>query len=149
MQKMWTAIISGVTNLVGGYFKDKQEIKKAKVEAEKIKIQADADIAKATAVSATKRAEAGQEQDYNLDMVAMQNMEKSWKDELILIVFMVPLVMCFIPGYDVYVMNGFTVLANTPDWYQWLLVGMIVVIYGLRGLLRYVIDKFGGFGKGK
>ena len=143
---MWTALIGPVVGAVSGYFKDKQEIKKAKVEAEKITIQAEAEVKKADAVNKMKRAKQGQLQDYELDRIAMNNMEKSWKDELILVVFLVPAVLSFIPGYAEQVKAGFEALAQTPDWYQWTLMGMIVVIYGLRGMAGKVMDKFG---KGK
>ena len=139
---MWTALIGPVVGAVSGYFKDRQEIKKAKVEAEKITIQAEAEVKKAEAVSKMKRAEAGELQDYELDRIAMKNMEKSWKDELVLIIFLIPAVMSFIPGYSYQVKAGFDALAQTPDWYQWILMGMIIVIYGLRGMASKVMDKF-------
>ena len=139
---MWTALIGPVVGAVRGYFKDKQEIKKAKVEAEKITIQAEAEVKKAEAVSKMKRAEAGELQDYELDRIAMKNMEKSWKDELVLIIFLIPAVMSFIPGYSYQVKAGFDALAQTPDWYQWILMGMIIVIYGLRGMASKVMDRF-------
>lgn len=127
-----SAIVSGVSD----YFKGKQEISKTKLEGE-IKVL----IAEAEAK--VKRLEKESEQDYDLDKLATQNMEKSWKDELILIIFLVPVVMCFIPEYHVYVTNGFASLALVPDWYMGILVGMVVVIYGMRGLLKMVIQMVG------
>jgi len=135
---------SAVVNGVVGYFKDKQEIKKAKVEAEKITIAAEAEVKKAEAVNKMERAKQGQLQDHELDMIAMKNMEKSWKDELVLVIFLIPAVMSFIPGYADQVKAGFEALAQTPDWYQWTLMGMVIVIYGLRGLAGKVMDRFKG-----
>ena len=51
--------------------------------------------------------------------------------------------MCFIPEYHVYVTNGFASLALVPDWYMGILVGMIVVIYGMRGLLKMALQIIG------
>ena len=127
-----TAIVSGVSD----YFKGRQEIKKVELEADKMLIMAEAQ-AKAD------RLKREAEMDYDLDKIAMQNMEKSWKDELILLIWLTPVVMCFIPEYHVYVTNGFASLALVPDWYMYILVGMITVIYGMRGLLRMMIEKFG------
>ena len=131
-----SAIVSGIS----GYFKDKNEIKKVQVEADKLLIMAEAE-------SKAKRLEREAEMDYDLDRIAMQNMDKSWKDELILIIWLAPVVLCFLPEYQVHVTNGFATLALVPDWYMYILVGMIVVIYGLRGLLRMflqlMIDKIG------
>lgn len=136
---MISGILSIGSAIVGGisdYFKGKQEISKAKLEADKMLVMAEAQ-AKAD------RLKKESEQDYDLDKLATQNMENSWKDELILIIFLVPVVMCFIPEYQIYVTNGFASLALVPDWYMGILVGMIVVIYGMRGLLKMVLQMIG------
>lgn len=127
-----SAIITGVSD----YFKGKQEIKKVELEADKMLIMAEAQ-------SKADRLKREAEMDYDLDKIAMQNMEKTWKDELILLIWLTPVVMCFIPEYHVYVTNGFASLALVPDWYMGILVGMIVVIYGMRGLLKMVLQMVG------
>ena len=124
-----SAIVSGVSD----YFKGKQEINKTKLEGDIKVLVAETD-------AKVRRLEKESEQDYDLDRLATENMERSWKDELILIIFLAPLVMCFIPEYQVYVTNGFASLALVPDWYMGIIVGMIVVIYGMRGLLKMVLQ---------
>ena len=128
-----SAIVSGIS----GYFKDKNEIKKVQVEADKLLIMAEAE-------SKAKRLEREAEMDYDLDRIAMQNMDKTWKDELILIIWLVPVVLCFFPEYQIHVTNGFATLALVPDWYMYILVGMVVVIYGMRGMLKMALHSFGG-----
>ena len=131
-----SAIISGIS----GYFKDKNEIKKVQVEADKLLI-----MAKAEAEANKMRRES--EQDYDLDKIAMIAMDKSWKDEFLLILFSIPIAMCFFPEYRQYVEDGFKTLNIIPEWFMYIYVTMIVVIYGLRGLLRMflqlMIDKIG------
>ena len=127
-----SAIISGVND----YFKGKQEISKTKLEG-------DIKVLIAEAEAKVKRLERESEQDYDLDRLATENMEKSWKDELILLIWLTPVAMCFIPEYHVYVTNGFASLALVPDWYMGILVGMVVVIYGMRGLLKMVLQMVG------
>ena len=124
-----TSIIGGITD----YFKGKQEINKAQLEA-------DIKLIIAEAESKAKRLEREAEMDYDLDKIAMQNMNKTWKDELILVIFMIPLVMSFLPAYQEYVTAGFASLALVPDWYMYILVGMITVIYGMRGLLKMLLQ---------
>ena len=131
-----SAIVSGIS----GYFKDKNEIKKVQVEADKLLIMAEAE-------SKAKRLEREAEMDYDLDRIAMQNMNKSWKDEFLLILFSIPIAMCFFPEYRQYVEDGFKTLNIIPEWFMYIYVTMIVVIYGLRGMLKLVlqimIDKIG------
>ena len=124
-----SAIVSGIS----GYFKDKNEIKKVQVEADKLLIMAEAE-AKA------KRLVRESEQDYDLDKIAMQNMEKTWKDELILLIWLTPVVMSFIPEWQPYVTAGFASLALVPDWYMYILVGLVTVIYGMRGMLKMLLQ---------
>ena len=81
---------------------------------------------------------------------AMQNMDKTWKDELILLIWLTPVVMSFVPEWQPYVIAGFASLALVPDWYMGILVGIIVVIYGMRGLLKMVLQMVGNrFNLGK
>lgn len=134
-------VIGSLIELGGTYLKGKQEELKAKAEATIVGIQAEADIKKAKALSATKLAESGQEQNYDLDRLAMENMNKSWKDEAILVIFLSPMVLAFIPGMDIYALAGFEVIAKMPEWYQYIIIGMVVVIYGMRGMLEKLIDK--------
>ena len=127
-------------NVISEYFKDKNEIKKVQVEADKLLIMAEAK-------SKAKRLQREAEMDYDLDRIAMQNMDKSWKDDLILLIWLTPVVMSFIPEWQPYVVEGFASLALIPDWYMYILVGLVTVIYGMRGMLKMVlqlmIDKIG------
>ena len=123
-------------NVISEYFKDKNEIKKVQVEADKLLIMAEAE-------SKAKRLEREAEMDYDLDRIAMQNMDKSWKDELILLIWLTPVVMSFIPVWQPYVVEGFASLALIPDWYMYILVGLVTVIYGMRGMLKMVLQIAG------
>lgn len=123
-----SAIVSGISD----YFKGKQEIKKVELEADKMLIMAEAQ-AKAD------RLKREAEMDYDLDKIAMQNMDKTWKDELILLIWLVPVILSFIPEYQHIVVNGFAALGLVPDWYMYILIGMITVIYGMRGMLKMAL----------
>ena len=83
----------------------------------------------------------GQQIDYNLDLLATKNMEKSWKDEFLLIIFIAPMILAFTP-YSTYALKGFSIITKMPYWYVALIVGMVVVIYGMRSMLKdYIQNK--------
>ena len=130
-----TAIVTGVSD----YFKGKQEISKVKLEADKILVMAEAN-------ARAEKLKRESEQDYDLDRLSMLAMEKSWKDEFLLILFSIPIGLCFIPEYRQFVEEGFKTLHIIPEWFMYIYVSMIVVIYGLRGLLRMflqvILNKF-------
>ena len=134
-------ILGSLVELGGTWLKGKQEETQAKAEARLVEIKSEADIKAAKALCATKMAEAGQAQNYDLDRLAMEQMTKSWKDEILLLVFLIPMIMAFVPDMDKHALAGFEVIAKMPDWYQYIIIGMVVVIYGMRGLLEKIIDK--------
>lgn len=118
---MVLSILTAVTGIAGGWFKDRAAIKKAQVKAKIKEIESTG--------AANKSA----------DEIALKNMEKSWKDELVLIVFLIPAILAFFPQYQGIVQAGFIALNSMPDWYKLILTGIIATIYGLRWLIQPVM----------
>jgi len=111
-------LIGPLTNLVGGYFKNKSEEKQAKHQAKMSVIQNDADWE-------SKMADAS---------------ASSWKDEFWTIVLAVPV---FMVGYAIALDDtdviertklGFEALSGLPEWYQYLLFIAISSSFGIRGV---------------
>jgi cation transport ATPase len=123
-------LLTTLVQIGGNWLDNQQKISQAKTDAEITTIKAQAD-----------RQASAQDQNYDLDRLAMENMSKSWKDEVILAVFLAPMIMAFIPGLESYALAGFGVMAQMPQWYQYIIIGMVVVIYGMRGLLEKVLEK--------
>ena len=134
-------VIPSLLSLGSTWLDGKNKQAQATVEAKLVEIKAEADIKLAKATAITKMAEAGQAQNYDLDRLAMENMSKSWKDEVILIIFLAPMLMAFIPSLKDSALAGFGVIALMPEWYRYIIIGMVVVIYGLRGLLEKVLEN--------
>ena len=134
-------VITSLLSLGNTWLEGKQKETEATLEARLVGIKAEADINVAKALAITRMAEQGQMQNYDLDRIAMEQMNKSWKDEFLLLVFLTPMLMAFIPGLEAYSLAGFTVIAQMPEWYRYIIIGMVVVIYGLRGLLEKVLEK--------
>ena len=134
-------VITSLLSLGSTWLDGKNKQAEATVEAKLVEIKAEADIKLAKATAITKMAEAGQAQNYDLDRLAMENMSKSWKDELILVIFLAPMLMAFIPSLKDSALAGFGVIALMPEWYRYIIIGMVVVIYGLRGLLEKVLEN--------
>lgn len=55
-----------------------------------------------------------------------------WKDEYVLVLLSIPLVLVFVPYTADYVMRGFEILQRTPDWYRWLVTMIFAAVYGIR-----------------
>ena len=67
--------------------------------------------------------------------------QTSWKDEYIVVVLSIPMIMCFIPGLVEYVERGFEALAKTPPWYQAAIGVMIAAVFGYRKYADWTMRK--------
>jgi len=124
------SLLSSVTEGISSYVSNKQKITQAKVEGELKVIQAKAEEKVAISKSKMKMAQSGQTQDYNLDRIAMEEMKNSYLDEALLAVFLAPIFHAY------WVAGGFAGLVIVPVWYLSLVIGMVVVKYGMRGMLK-------------
>lgn len=123
-----TGLISPITTLIGNW----QEKKKIEVQGQIAETKALTDAK----IEHLKTTTAG---DIDWNMLAMQNSGKSWKDEYILILWSIPIVLCFIPGMAPWVMAGFASLAQTPTWY---LSGWGVIVAASYGYKMYADHNF-------
>ena len=58
----------------------------------------------------------------------------SWKDEAWTLCFILILLMCFVPPLQDAVRQGFALLSETPDWFQWACLASIAASFGIRGV---------------
>lgn len=100
------------------------------------------------------------------DSRAQENQKNSWKDEFVLIMFSIPFLISFLPAfiesYNIITKGGsveriglsiktsWTNVALAPEWYQWILIGIVAGIYGLRWMVGFIkpnknkiVDNFG------
>lgn len=124
---MWEAIVGkllgGFGAEVAGYYRDKQKLKheqqlaklRGKIAYEEAKI---------------RRASESEGRDHEWELESIRN--SGWKDEWVLVILSIPLVLCFLPWTVAYVQMGFSALANTPEWYRWLVMLIFTAIYGIR-----------------
>ena len=117
---MLKALLGPITNLIGGYMKNKAEEKQAKHEAKIAVIQNDANWEETMAAASAN----------------------SWKDEFWTLILSIPI---FMVGYaiaanDVTVIDrvhlGFAALSELPEWYQYLLFIAISSSFGIRGVSK-------------
>lgn len=124
-------LLGKIPEVVGTYFTERQKLKSAEKMRELElkdaihKRQVDL-IAQGLAADATWEVE--------------QIKNSGWKDEYVLIVLSIPLIGCFVPGLAPYILRGFEILSQTPQWYQWLILLIFAAIYGIRVWRRQQSD---------
>lgn len=133
---LWDSIVGSligkVAPAVAGYYQTKLELK-AQVEIETLKGK----IAWEQAL--TKRASESEGRDHEWEIESIKN--SGWKDEWVLIVLSIPMILVFFPWTQPYIATGFEHLQQTPDWYRWLTTMIYAATFGIRLWRRDVMPK--------
>ena len=79
--------------------------------------------------------------DIDWDLEAMKGSQASWKDEYLVILFSIPLILAFIPGMEGVVQNGFEQLNKMPEWYQYSLGVIVAASFGVRSATKFFGKK--------
>ena len=122
---MWTALIAPIANIAGSWIDGKVEQTKAK---------ASANVARAKAEATIMEKKATGEIDWDIEMA--RSSASSWKDEWLVILFSIPLILAFIPGMEDVVRNGFEQLNKMPQWYQYSLGVIVAASFGVRSATK-------------
>jgi hypothetical protein len=114
-----------------------KELGSAAVDAYKVRTEAKnrLELAKLESEIAAERAWAewrtkNIDADAAWEQASIQN--SGWKDEFVLLLLSIPLVLVFVPPLTQHVLSGFEVLSQTPDWYRWLVVMIYAATFGIR-----------------
>ena len=127
---MWAALIGPIADLAGTWMAGKVEEKKA---------QSATKVAKAQAEAVVMQKKATGEIDWDLEMARASS--SSWKDEWLVILFSIPLILAFIPGMEGVVQNGFEQLNKMPEWYQYSLGVIVAASFGVRSATKFFGKK--------
>lgn len=120
---IWSKLIEGVTGPVADYFVKRQQLK-YDLKVKRLENKAKLEEAKAN--------RAIKELDSDTAWELKQLEKQGWKDDWVLILLSIPLVLVFIPQMAPYIYQGFAVLSTTPEWYRWLIMLVFTAIYGIR-----------------
>ena len=127
---MWTALIGPIANIAGSWMDGKVEQTKAKAAT---------NVARAKAEAVIMEKKATGEIDWDLEMA--KGSHSSWKDEWLVILFSIPLILAFIPGMGDVVANGFQQLEQMPQWYQYSLGVIVAASFGGRSATKFFGKK--------
>ena len=143
------SIASGIVSPIANIFvKDKElkaaqvrgrvDIAKAEVARKVAEINADADMFSQKTKLEGKKVEAYATAENHV----MDIRKTSWLDEGVVVVILAPALFSFVPFAQPYVKKGFEILQTLPDFYQALLVLVVVMTVGGGGLIRDLLGKF-------
>ena len=113
-------IIGPIANLAGTFLQGRLEKAKANTEVK---------VATAKAKAKIMERQATGEIDWDLESLKGA------------ILFSVPLALAFVPGMELHVLNGFTVLEQMPEWYQYSLGVIVASSFGVRAATKFFRRK--------
>lgn len=120
-------LLAAVTGNVGAeavdYFKQRQALN---YQLKLAKLQGEIDYEKANTAAWLQTAQ------HDADWELAQIKNSGWKDEYVLVLLSIPLVLVFIPYTQPYVLAGFAALEQCPGWFQLLLCSVFAATYGIR-----------------
>jgi len=124
---MIQALIGPLTELAGGWLKGKADKQAAEAKLKLTEAEAKAKImlSKETSVADWER-------------IMAQGSNNSFKDEWLVALFSVPLVLSFCGEWGrTAVAEGFTALEAMPDWYQYTLGVIVAASFGVRSATKF------------
>ena len=128
---MWAKIVATLTGQTVEAvlaYKGKKRQLKADIEMEILRGKAAYESAK------TQRAENSEGRDHEWEMASLKN--SGWKDEWVLIVLSIPMILVFIPWTQPFIVLGFEALAGTPIWYRIMVATIYFATFGIRMVRR-------------
>lgn len=126
--KILGKLIGGDTGAaIIGYFSKKQELKQNLALA---KLQGKIDVQKAADQYRAQQLQS----DTALSQAQLESKGNWLRQDWVLALLSVPLVLVFVPPFVPYVEAGFAALDKCPGWYRYLVVAVFAAIYGIRGV---------------
>ena len=123
---MLNLLVGPIASLASTWLEGKVETKKAETATK---------VAKAKAEAVIMEKKATGEIDWDLEMA--RGSQSSWKDEWLVILFSIPLILAFIPGMEEVVANGFSQLEAMPQWYQYSIGVIVAASFGVRSATKF------------
>jgi hypothetical protein len=120
---MWTALIGPISSLAGSFIEGQVSKQKAKANLAQTEAEAKAEVLKTAATHDSK-----------WELIMAESTKSSIKDEIVTVAILIPVILCFIPGMEDIVKNGFERLNELPEWYTYLLFLTCSAALGIKGL---------------
>ena len=121
--------IGPVANLAGSWLQGKADANAAKAKLKLTEAEAKA-----------KRLLSKETSTADWERIMAEGTQNSIKDEIVTILVLAPVCLCFIPGLEQTVQNGFDRLSELPQWYTNLVLVVCLSAIGIRGGKQF----FGG-----
>jgi hypothetical protein len=127
---MIQALIGPIANLAGSWLQGKADKTAATAKLKLVEAESKAKILLSKETSTA-----------DWERIMAEGTQNSIKDEIVTIVVLIPVILCFIPGLEETVKNGFDRLSELPEWYTYLVYVVCLAAVGIRGTKQFMSKK--------
>jgi hypothetical protein len=127
---MIQALIGPIANLAGSWLQGKADKTAATAKLKLVEAESKAKILLSKETSTA-----------DWERIMAEGTQNSIKDEIVTIVVLIPVILCFIPGLEETVKNGFDRLSELPEWYTYLVYVVCLAAVGIRGTKQFMGKK--------
>ena len=127
---MWGGLLKTVLGFGGNIIGNWLERKKIKSDTKRL-----IELEKQKVI--TKQATA----DIDWDIEQAKNSSTSWKDEFFTIILSVPVMLAFVPGMAPYILEGFEVLRQVPEWFLISFGTAVAAAFGRSELTKFYMAR--------
>lgn len=131
----WLSLLPSVIAPIGNYLTERQAISSAKSqrkdELKKLNLEH-----KLTQIA--NASESDIEADNKARSIA------GWMDDVSFAIFLIPAVFAFYPPALPHIEAGFKALETMPEWYKYILIGMLASVFGYKRFITPILELYLG-----
>ena len=144
----------GIFNVIADLLGIGKSALENKAKLKRLKQEQDFAIIEAQTKANVDRIMSNTDSDNQIDLITAQQKDRTFKDEVITYLFLIPVVIATITPFIIAFKEGnFTNLADDirvsyenldklPDWYHYVLAAIVIDVLGFRSFARKLIDKY-------
>ena len=144
----------GIFNIIADLLGIGKNALENKAKLKRLKQEQDFAIIEAQTKANVDRIMSNTDSDNQIDLITAQQKDKTFKDEVITYLFLIPVFIATITPFIIAFKEGnFTNLADDirvsyenldklPDWYHYVLAAIVIDVLGFRSFARKLIDKY-------
>ena len=144
----------GIFNVIADLLGIGKSALENKAKLKRLKQEQDFAIIEAQTKANVDRIMSNTDSDNQIDLITAQQKDRTFKDEVITYLFLIPVVIATVTPFIIAFKEGnFTNLADDirvsyenldklPDWYHYVLAAIVIDVLGFRSFARKLIDKY-------
>ena len=144
----------GIFNIIGKLLGIGKDALENKAKLKRLKQEQDFAIIEAQTKANVDRILSNTDSDNQIDLITAQQKDKTFKDEVITYLFLIPVVIATVTPFIIaFKESNYTNLSDDirisyenldklPNWYKYVLGAIVIDVLGFRSFARKIVDKY-------